>query len=125
MNKDYKEIKTQKMDEAKKIMSNEEFEQCKNIICSTNMAYIPILLPSPRFVKLIDMIKSIGKVFNKKISELEAKESIQLVTCLSVEAQQAYFIPAIGNPIFVVIKEIKENEAIGWTVAVDIAKSKK
>lgn len=89
------------------------------------MAYIPILLPSPRFVKLIDMIKSIGKVFNKKISELEAKESIQLVTGLSVEAQQAYFIPAIGNPIFVAIKEIEENEAIGWTVAVDIAKSKK
>ena len=127
----YKKINEEKSKEARGIMSEYEFDKCREIIHDASILAgvagaipIPIADAIPISAAQITMVISLGNVFGEKIEESVAKSMVTVVATTFIGRQIVKFIPIIGWG-FSGIVAAGITEAVGWIIAMDLVKSKK
>jgi len=131
MSKEAKIAKEKKQQEAKRIMNEEHFIKCNAIIHTAAAAAgvagaipIPMADAIPISTAQITMAMGLGKVFDQSVTEAAAKSLITAATSTIVGRTAVKFIPIVGWGISAAVA-ITVTEAVGWSLAVDFAKSAK
>ena len=129
--KNYLIVTKEKKEEAKKIMSSNQIELCNIAIHSASVSAAseaiipnPVMKTMPITATQISMVIELGKIFNEKITENEAKCLLEgsastaadktIKKLISVETQT--ISAAVAGGI---------TEALGWTIAVELANKAK
>jgi len=126
---DYKRILKDKKLEAGDLMSEEHYKKCSVAIhtasaASAAVGFIPIPMVDaiPISAAQVTMVIALGKIFNQELTETAAKGLIGAAASTFVGRNLVKFIPIVGwivsSGVAAVITEI-----IGWTAAIDFAKS--
>lgn len=131
MANEYKMVIAQKKAEAARLMSSEQFKKISIAIhiaaaASATAGAIPIPLvdAAPITAIQISMVISLGKIFNRKISEAAAKGLISAVAATFIGRNLVKTIPVLGWGVSAAVAGCV-TEAVGWTIAVDMAKRAK
>lgn len=128
-NKDYKYVTRDKRLEAGKIMTEEQLALSNGAIHTAAIAsaasgFIPIPVADaiPISAAQITMVMSLGAIFKQDITESAAKSIITAAAATFVGRNLIKLVPVAG---WIASASIAAGvtEAIGWTVAVDMAKS--
>lgn len=128
MANEYKKVISEKKNEAKKLMTDDQVTKCNVAIHSASAAaaaeaFIP--LPGvdaiPITATQITMVLALGKVFDQKVSDSAAKGIIGAAASTFVGRSLVKLIPIAGWAVSAAVAA-GVTEAIGWTVAVDFAK---
>lgn len=129
MSKDYKKAIKDKRLEAGKLMTKKQIGQCNAAIHTASVAAgaggaipIPIADAIPISAAQITMVIALGKVFDQEITLTAAKGAIAAAASTFVGRNLIKLIPIAG---WVVSAGVAAGitEAIGWTIAVDMAKN--
>lgn len=129
MGMDYKYITKNKRLEAGKLMTEEQLMQCNLAIHTAAVAsaaagFIPVPVADaiPISAAQVTMVISLGAIFNQEIPEAAAKGIINAAAAVFVGRNLVKIVPVVG---WVASAGIAAGitEAIGWTVAVDMAKN--
>lgn len=128
---DYKATTKQKQAEAKQIMSASQLKMCHGIIHTATVASaaggvipFPVADAIPISAAQVTMVISLGKVFGQKITESAAKAAIAAAAATFAGRNLVKMIPVFGWGISAAVAA-GVTEAIGWTAAVDYARSAK
>ena len=126
---DYKEVIKDKKLEAGNLMNDDQLAKCNGIIHTASVASgvagaVPISIADaiPISAAQITMVIALGKVFGQKIEEAGAKSLIAAAASTFVGRSLIKLIPFVGWGVSAVVAA-GVTEAIGWTVALDFAKS--
>lgn len=129
MAKDYKKIIKDKRLEAGKLMTQDQLVKCNVAIHTASVASgaggffpVPMADAVPISVAQVTMVISLGKVFDQEITSAVAKGVISAAAATFVGRNLVKFIPVVGWVVSATVAA-GVTEAIGWTVAVDLAKS--
>ena len=129
MKKDYKTVLKNKRLEAGKLMTEDQIIKCNAAIHTATVAAgasgiipIPVADAIPMSAAQVLMIIGLGKIFDQKVSESAAKGLLGAAASTFVGRELFKFIPVVG---WITSAGIAAGvtEAVGWTVAVDFAKS--
>lgn len=127
MTSDYAETSTQKKEDAKKLMSKDQFTKCSVAIhtasavsAAAGFLPIPVADALPISAAQITMVMTLGKIFHQEITKTVAESLIGAVAGTFVGRNLVKFIPGVGWAISVSVAA-GVTEAIGWTIAVDFA----
>lgn len=125
----YKEVIKDKKLEAGSLMNDDQLAKCNEIIHAASitsgaMGAIPISIADaiPISAAQITMIILLGKVFGQQIEEAGAKSIIGAAASTFAGRQLVKWIPVVGWGVSAVVAA-GVTEAIGWTAALDFAKS--
>lgn len=125
----YKQVIKDKKLEAGNLMTDSQLAKCNGIIHTASVASgvagaIPISIADaiPISAAQITMVIGLGKVFGQKIEEAGAKSIIAAAASTFVGRSLVKLIPVVGWGVSAVVAG-GVTEAIGWTVALDFAKS--
>ena len=129
MAKNYKEVISNKRLEAGKLMTKEQIIKC-NVAIHTASATsgvcgavpIPFADAVPISVAQVAMVISLGKIFDQVITEAAAKGLIGAAASTFVGRNLVKVIPIVGWGVSAAVAA-GVTEAIGWSIAVDMAKS--
>lgn len=126
---DYKKVIKDKKLEAGNIMNDSQLAKCNGIIHTASVASgiagaVPISIADaiPISAAQITMVIGLGKVFGQKVEEAGAKSIIAAAASTFVGRQLVKWIPIVGWGVSAAVAA-GITEAIGWTVALDFAKS--
>lgn len=129
MSKDYKKAIKDKRLEAGKLMTEKQTAQCNAAIHTASVAAgasgaipIPIADAIPISAAQVTMVFALGKIFEQEISDSAAKGAIAAAASTFVGRNLIKLIPIAG---WIVSAGVAAGitEAIGWTIAVDMAKN--
>ena len=129
MSKDYKKAIKDKRLEAGKLMTEKQIAQCNAAIHTASVAAgaggaipIPIADAIPISAAQVTMVVALGKIFDQEISSSAAKGAIAAAASTFVGRNLIKLIPIAG---WIVSAGVAAGitEAIGWTIAVDMAKN--
>lgn len=129
MAKDYKKILKDKRMEAGYLMTEDQMTSCHEIIHTASVASglagaipIPVADAVPISVAQITMVVGLGQVFDQKIEEAAAKSLIAAAASTFIGRNLVKVVPIAG---WIVSAGIAAGvtEAIGWTIATDMAKT--
>lgn len=129
MSKDYKKAIRDKRLEAGKLMTKKQISQCNAAIHTASVAAgasgaipIPIADAIPISAAQVTMVVVIGKIFDQEITSSAAKAAIAAAASTFVGRNLIKLIPIAG---WIVSAGVAAGvtEAIGWTIAVDMAKN--
>lgn len=127
--KDYKKIIENKRLEAGKLMTEDQIFKCNVAIHTASVASgisgaipIPIADALPISAAQISMVIALGNTFNQEISDIAARSLIGTAASTFVGRNLAKLIPGIGWVVSAAVAS-GVTEAIGWTIAVDMAKN--
>lgn len=131
MGNEYKKIISDKKIEAGRLMSNKQVSDCNIAIHTASAAAAAggaIPLPGVDAVPIsaaqLAMVFALGKIFNQKVTESAAKGLIGAAASTFVGRNLVKLIPIVGWGVSAVVAA-GVTEAIGWSIAVDFAKSYK
>ena len=129
MSKEYKKVLKNKRLEAGKLMTEKQIGLCNASIHTATIAAgisgaipIPIADAIPISASQVAMVISLGKIFDQEISSSAAKGAIAAAASTFVGRNLVKFIPIVGWGISAAVAA-GVTEAIGWTIAVDMAKN--
>lgn len=129
MAKDYKEIIKDKSMEAGQLMTESQLEACHGIIHTASVASgiagaipIPVADAVPISVAQVAMVVGLGEVFDQKIEDAAAKSLIAAAASTFVGRNLVKVIPIVGWGVSAAVAA-GVTEAIGWTIATDMAQS--
>lgn len=130
MSKDeYKKVTRDKRLEAGKLMTEDQIVKCNITIHTATVAAgasgaipIPVADAIPMSVAQLTMVIALGRIFGQKITESAAKGILGAAASTFVGRELFKFIPVVGWITSAGIAA-SVTEAIGWTVAVDFAKT--
>lgn len=129
--KNYRKTITKKKAESKQIMSSKQFHKVSAIIHTAATASalagafpIPMADAIPITAAQVTMVLSLGRVFSRKITESTAKAMISSAAATFVGRAIVKWIPFVGWGISAAVAA-GITEAVGWTIAVEFAKSAK
>ena len=126
---DYKKIIKDKRLEAGKLMTEDQIVKCNVAIHTAAVAAgasgvipIPVADAIPMSATQITMVVALGKIFGQKITDSAAKGLLSAAASTLVGRELFKLIPIIG---WITSAGIAAGvtEAIGWTLAVDFAKT--
>ena len=127
----YKRVITDKKSQANRLMNKNQFTKCNLAIHSASAASavagavpIPVADAIPITTAQVSMVLALGKVFDSKITESTAKGLIGAAASTFVGRSLIKFIPIVGWGVSAAVAA-GVTEAIGWTIAVDLAKDAK
>ena len=127
MAKDYKKTIRGKRLEAGKLMTQKQIGLCNGAIHTASVAaaaagFVPIPAADavPISAAQITMVIALGKIFDQKITESAAKGAIAAAAATFVGRNLVKLIPFVGWGISAAVAA-GVTEAIGWTIAVDLA----
>lgn len=128
MGDDYKSVISDKKDEAKKLMSDDQIAACNVAIHTAAVAAgtagaipIPVADAIPISGAQITMAIALGKIFDQQLSETAAKALISAVASTFVGRTIVKMVPVVGWVVSAAVAA-GVTEAVGWTLAVDFAK---
>lgn len=131
MAKDYKEAAKQKQAEAKKIMTPVQWKKCGQVIHTATAASaaggfipFPVMDAVPISAAQIAMVLGLGKIFDSPITESVARGIISTAAGTFIGRNLVKMIPFLGWGVSAVVAA-GVTEAIGWAVAVDLAKGRR
>ena len=129
MAKGYKEILKDKRLEAGKLMTESQIAKCNAAIHTASVVsgasgFIPIPVADaiPISAAQVTMVVALGKVFDQQITDSAAKGLISAAAATIIGRNLVKLIPIAGWVASAAIAA-GVTEAIGWSVAVDMAKS--
>lgn len=129
MAKDYKKVIKNKRLEAGNLMTEKQIGLCNAAIHTATVAAgasgaipIPIADAIPISAAQVVMVIALGKIFNQEISSSAAKGAIAAAGSTLIGRNLVKFIPIVGWGISAAVAA-GVTEAIGWTIAVDMAKN--
>jgi len=129
MAKDYKMIIQDKRLEAGKLMTESQLTQCNVAIHIASVAsgasgFIPILVADavPISAAQVTMVIALGTIFDQEITSSAAKGLIGAAAATFIGRNLVKLIPIVGWGVSAAVAA-GVTEAIGWTVAVDMAKN--
>ena len=126
---DYKKIIKDKRLEAGKLMTEDQIVKCNVAIHTAAVAAgasgaipIPVADAIPMSAAQVTMVIALGKIFGQKITDSTAKGLLGAAASTFVGRELFKFIPVVG---WITSAGIAAGvtEAVGWTVAVDFAKT--
>lgn len=127
----YKRVIADKKSQANRLMNKDQLTKCNLAIHSASTASaaagavpIPVADAIPITAAQVTMVLALGKVFDAKISESAAKGLIGAAASTFVGRSLIKLIPIVGWGVSAVVAA-GVTEAIGWTIAVDLAKDAK
>lgn len=129
MAKDYKKAIKDKRLEAGKLMTEKQIGQCNAAIHTASVAAgasgaipIPVADAIPISAAQVTMVFALGKIFDQEITSSAAKGAIAAAASTFVGRNLIKLIPIAG---WIVSAGVAAGvtEAIGWTIAVDMAKN--
>lgn len=125
----YKKIISDKKNEAGTLMTSEQLKKCTVAIHTAAVAAgaggvvpIPVMDSIPISVVQVTMVIALGKVFDQKITESAAKGVIGAAASTLVGRSLVKLIPVAGWIASAAVAA-GVTEAIGWSIAVDFAKT--
>lgn len=129
MAKDYKKAIRDKRLEAGNLMTEKQIAQCNAAIHTASVAAaaggiipIPVADAVPISAAQVTMVIALGKIFDQQISSAVAKGAIGAAASTFVGRNLVKLIPIVGWGISAAVAA-GVTEAIGWTIAVDMAKN--
>lgn len=129
MAKDYKDVLNNKRLEAGKLMTEKQLAKCNAAIHTASVASgaagaipIPVADAIPITAAQVTMVIALGKIFNQELTESAAKGLIGAAASTLIGRNIVKLIPIAGWIASAAVAA-GVTEAIGWTVAVDFAKS--
>lgn len=129
MSKDYKKAIKNKRLEAGKLMTEKQIAQCNTAIHTASVASgasgaipIPIADAIPISAAQVTMVIALGKIFDQEITAAAAKGAIAAAASTFVGRNLVKLIPVAGWIVSAAVAA-GVTEAIGWTIAVDMAKN--
>lgn len=127
MAKDYKKIIKDKRLEAGKLMTQDQLTKCNVAIHTATVAsgacgFIPVPVADaiPISAAQVTMVIALGAIFDQEITSSAAKGLISAAAATFVGRNLVKLIPIVGWGISAAVAA-GVTEAIGWTVAVDMA----
>lgn len=131
MASDTKKVISDKKEQAKRLMTDEQRKACNIAIHTAAVASgaagvvpLPAVDAIPITAAQVTMVLALGKVFEQEVSESVAKGLISAAASTFVGRNLVKVIPIIGWGVSAAVAA-GVTEAIGWTVAVDFAKNAK
>lgn len=131
MAENYKSVISDKKQQANRLMNEDQLKKCNLTIHIASAASaaagavpIPVVDAIPITTAQITMVLALGKVFDTEITESAAKGLIGAVASTFVGRNFIKFLPIVGWGISAVVAA-GITEAIGWVIAVDLAKTAK
>lgn len=129
MAQDYKRKIIDKRREAGKLMTADQITKCNAAIHTAAVAAggvgfipIPVVDAIPISAVQVTMVVALGKIFDQTITDSVAKGFIGAAASTLVGRSLAKMIPIVGWGVSAGVAA-GVTEAIGWTIAVDLAKS--
>lgn len=129
MAKEYKKIIIEKKNIADKLMTSEELKACNIAIHTASVAAgaegvipIPGVDAVPISATQAAMVFALGKIFEQKLTDSTVKALIGTAASTFAGRDLIKLVPFIGWATSAVVAA-GVTEAIGWTIAVDFAKS--
>lgn len=127
--KSYKDIINDKKREAGHLMTEDQVVKCNAAIHTAAVAsgaagFIPVPVADavPISAAQITMVIALGKIFDQKLTESAAKGAIGAAAATFVGRNLVKLVPVAGWVASAAVAA-GVTEAIGWTIAVDFAKS--
>lgn len=131
MVKKYKKAINEKKSQASRLMNKNQLTKCNLAIHSASAASavagavpIPVADAIPITTAQVSMVLALGKVFDSNITESTAKGLIGAAASTFVGRSLIKLIPIVGWGVSAAVAA-GVTEAIGWTIAVDLAKDAK
>lgn len=131
MTKKYKKAINDKKSQASRLMNKNQLTKCNLAIHSASAASavagavpIPVADAIPITTAQVSMVLALGKVFDSNITESTAKGLIGAAASTFVGRSLIKLIPIVGWGVSAAVAA-GVTEAIGWTIAVDLAKDAK
>lgn len=125
----YEKIINDKRLEAGKLMTEDQIVKCNITIHTAAVAAgasgvipIPVVDAIPMSAAQVTMVIALGKIFGQKITDSTAKGILGAAASTFVGRELFKFIPVVGWITSAGIAAAV-TEAVGWTVAVDFAKT--
>lgn len=129
MAKDYKNIIKDKRLEAGNLMTDEQLGECSAAIHLASIAsgasgFIPVPVADavPISAAQVTMVIALGKIFDQEITSAAAKGLVGAAAATFVGRNLVKMIPIVGWGVSAAVAA-GVTEAIGWTVAVDMAQN--
>ena len=129
MGKDYKKAIKDKRLEAGNLMTKKQIAQCNAAIHTASVAAgasggipIPVADAIPITAAQVTMVIALGKIFDQEITSSAAKAAIAAAASTFVGRNLVKLIPIAGWVVSAAVAA-GVTEAIGWTIAVDMAKN--
>lgn len=129
MSKNYKKIIKDKRLEAGKLMTQSQMEKCNAAIHVASVAsgasgFIPLPVADavPISAAQVTMVIALGKIFNQELTSAAAKGIVGAAAATFVGRNLVKLIPVVGWGVSAAVAA-GVTEAIGWSVAVDMAKN--
>ena len=133
MARDYKKVIKNKRLEAGKLMTEKQIGQCNAAIHTATVAAgaagaipIPVADAIPISAAQVTMVIALGKIFDQEITSAAAKGAISAAASTFAGRTILKAIPGVNvtiAPFVCAAIAAGITEAIGWTVAVDMAKN--
>lgn len=131
MSNNYKDVIAAKKGQANRLMNKDQLTKCNIAIHTASVASaaagaipIPVADAVPITTAQVTMVLALGKVFDAKITENAAKGLIGAAASTFVGRNLIKLIPVVGWGVSAAVAA-GVTEAIGWTIAVDLAKEAK
>ena len=131
MANNYKDVIADKKGQANRLMNKDQLTKCNIAIHTASVASaaagaipIPVADAVPITTAQLTMVLALGKVFDTKITESAAKGLIGAAASTFVGRNLIKLIPIVGWGVSAAVAG-GVTEAIGWTIAVDLAKEAK
>lgn len=131
MANEYKKVIADKRTEAALLMGPDQLTKCGTAIHTAAAASaaagavpIPVMDAIPITAIQISMVIALGKVFDRKITESAAKGLVGAVAATFVGRNLVKLIPIVGLGVSAAVAS-GVTEAVGWTIAVDMANQAK
>lgn len=131
MKKKYKKVITEKKNLARRLMNKDQFNHCNLAIHTASVASaaagaipIPVADAIPITATQVTMVLALGKVFDANFTESVAKGLIGAAASTFVGRSLVKMIPIFGWGVSAAVAA-GVTEAIGWTIAVDLANDAK
>ena len=129
MSNDYKNIIKDKRLEAGKLMTEDQLVKCNAAIHTASVAAgaagvipVPVADAIPMAATQVTMVIALGRIFEQEITDSTAKGLIGAAASTFIGRQIVKLIPVVGWIASAGTAAVV-TEAIGWTIAVDFAKS--
>ena len=129
MAKDYKNVIKDKRLEAGKLMTEDQIVKCNAAIHTATVAAgaagvipIPVADAIPMSAAQVAMVIALGNIFEQEITNSTAKGLLGAAASTFIGREIIKFIPVVGWIASAGTAAVI-TEAIGWTIAVDFAKS--
>lgn len=130
-NENSKVVRKNKKKEAARIMSPAQLKKCNAAIHSAAVAAgaagaipIPVADAAPITAAQITMVLTLGKIFKQSVTKSSAKAILSAAASTIIGRSAVKIIPIVGWGISAGVAA-GVTEAIGWTTAVDFAKTAK